>query len=225
LTWASSSDQPKLSRNAFIPRLGGATRHHAIGPAGHTIAIAAGFITALRASIESVVASTPAGLGARNLLLHTVSWPAISPEHAAIQVGPSWHGLRSAKQLRSSRVGVKALETLNARVARVQSAFHRGGARQSPPLGIRRLWTPTRTPTGLSARTLRQHTESRSTGPPNTRRPGMAHESARTGLSKTAEGNLVRVRLPLPAPVVHKGRATPNRLVSRLPPPPGSIGR
>ena len=41
--------------------------------------------------------------------------------------------------------------------------------------------TPTRTPTGVSARTLRQHTESRSTGLPNTRRPPPARENARTG--------------------------------------------
>src|ERR1019366_10296132 len=41
--------------------------------------------------------------------------------------------------------------------------------------------------------------------------PAPARENARTGLSKTAEGNLVRVRLPLPArPIPLWGKGFPN---------------
>jgi hypothetical protein len=61
---------------------------------------------------------------------------------------------------------------------------------ESPTFAVSTGWsgTPTRTPTALTAGTVKRHTKSRSTGPPNTQRPPVAPENAPTAPSKTAGG-------------------------------------
>ncbi len=68
--------------------------------------------------------------------------------------------------------------------------------------------TPTRTPTGLSARTLQQHTESRSTCPPNTRRPKLARagtQERRGRALKNRRGQPREGSTPCPGTLVDKG--------------------